>query len=860
MKRGLLLSLVALFVGCGDSLPDAQQAAVHVDVSYDFKAGCIAVLARDKGAQDKQTSEQIPVLGEAPVEGKRREADFAVFRKEDWGRTIEIVVTAHEQTCDGPIVATETFERTLDKAGTQTVQVSLTAIDKDDDGYMAQLGGDGTDCDDDHAGSNPGVTTELCDGRDNDCVGGVDNGLTQSDFFLDADGDGAGGGPVRKACAAPPNHVTNSNDCDDTNGERTPGKSEVCDGIDNNCADGVDDGLIFTDYYIDEDGDGVGAGVAQSACAPIAGRVTTGNDCDDGNAQRTPGKSEVCDELDNDCNGPADDGLPTSAFYFDGDSDGFGSEPKRVDACRAPQGYVGPDTGFDCDDASAAVNPGATEVCNNIDDNCAGGTDEGFDKNWYRDGDGDGFGLSTDTMVSCAQPSGYVHQGTGFDCNDGNDAVKPGATELCNDIDDNCVGGIDENFADKGQPCTNDVCNGQRVCNAAGDGTQCNAPAPMSYFPDVDGDTEGSSSASATKICAPDSPPPNHVTNNADCDDGDFHNRTGGTEVCDDRDNDCDEVKDDGNVCGGKTWKQLPVSVVPAYNWNTVAVGQSGYPVYLAGEAGALAFRTPFVSTFLPVDTSYCGTANWSAAWAHPTEGVVFLAGDGGALAAFNSNSATCATANTTAANPGSSNRALEGIIGFGSGASTTVYVVNDQGAVFSWTPGSNPVFKAQRSGTDPFRDIHGMAASNMLVGGVTHPGNHVFIQGFDGTTLTTHTYSDLPGGNTGNKAIFGVWAWDTNQAYAAGKDGALFRWDGNTTWAFVSPDTNMNQDLNSIIAFDRYSAYVASQDGKIRRPGTGAWVEHFTASGALKDIAGKSREDIWAVGNGIVVHFPEPP
>jgi hypothetical protein len=121
-------------------------------------------------------------------------------------------------------------------------------------------------------------------------------------------------------------------------------------------------------------------------------------DCNDNNASIHPGATEVCDGVDQDCDGIRDDGFP------DGDADGW-----------AP-------CGGDCNDANSAVNPGQAEVCNGINDNCTGGIDEGFDV------DADGF-------TTC-----------GGDCNDGSAAVHPGVTEICNGIDDNCAGGIDEGF------------------------------------------------------------------------------------------------------------------------------------------------------------------------------------------------------------------------------------------------------------------------------------------------------------------------------------------------------------------------------------------------------------------------------
>jgi len=101
----------------------------------------------------------------------------------------------------------------------------------------------------------------------------------------------------------------------------------------------------------------------------------------------------------------------------------------------------------DCDDNDASINPGATEVCNGVDDNCDGQIDEGVGTNFYADADGDGFGDLNSTILACSQPEGYVSNSD--DCDDNDASVNPGAEEICdNNIDDNCNGEIDEGCCD----------------------------------------------------------------------------------------------------------------------------------------------------------------------------------------------------------------------------------------------------------------------------------------------------------------------------------------------------------------------------------------------------------------------------
>ena len=185
------------------------------------------------------------------------------------------------------------------------------------------------------------------------------------------------------------------------------------------------------------DGDGFGNGsVSQAKCSQPAGYVALGTDCNDSSAAIKPGATEVCNGVDDNCNGSIDEGVKTT-YYRDADGDGYGVASTTTAACSAPAGYVSNTT--DCNDASAAINPGASETCNGVDDNCNGSIDEGVKTTFYRDADGDTYGSASVTTAACTAPSGYVADST--DCNDASAAIHPGATEInCDGIDQDCSG------------------------------------------------------------------------------------------------------------------------------------------------------------------------------------------------------------------------------------------------------------------------------------------------------------------------------------------------------------------------------------------------------------------------------------
>src|SRR6185295_3637787 len=108
-------------------------------------------------------------------------------------------------------------------------------------------------------------------------------------------------------------------------------------------------------------------------------------DCNDNNSAVHPGATETCNSVDDDCDSQIDEGVQ-STFYADTDGDGYGNTSSTTSACSAPSGYVADAT--DCNDANAAVNPGATEACNGVDDDCDTQVDEGVQSTFYADTDG----------------------------------------------------------------------------------------------------------------------------------------------------------------------------------------------------------------------------------------------------------------------------------------------------------------------------------------------------------------------------------------------------------------------------------------------------------------------------------------
>lgn len=177
-------------------------------------------------------------------------------------------------------------------------------------------------------------------------------------------------------------------DCDDNNPAVYPGATQVCDGVNNDCADPGWPQVPLPER--DMDGDGF---------RPCSG------DCDEGSSTVYPGALQLCDGVNNDCTDPSWPQVPLAESDMDGD--GF----------RPCSG--------ECDDEAANVFPGAPQLCDGVNNDCN-------DPGWPQaplgeaDADADGYRIC------------------GGDCNDASATVHPGASEFCDGLDNDCNGQTDE--------------------------------------------------------------------------------------------------------------------------------------------------------------------------------------------------------------------------------------------------------------------------------------------------------------------------------------------------------------------------------------------------------------------------------
>ncbi|MCB9685724.1 MAG: hypothetical protein H6735_11850 [Alphaproteobacteria bacterium] len=315
-----------------------------------------------------------------------------------------------------------------------------------------------SDCDDDNELVFFGAQ-ETCDPGDQNCDGDDDLGAyNAATFYVDADGDTWGDTPVRSCnVSPPPGSVTRDGDCNDNQSLIHPNAADPCgDGIDSDCNGADGDDATIRPWFPDTDGDGFGDPYAlpQPDCSVTgpAGytSLTLATDCDDTLDTVYPGAPEVCNLVDDDCDGTIDDVGGERTWYEDGDGDGYGDQRfPFVDDCAPEERWT--EQGGDCDDLDADIHPGATETCNDVDDDCDGALDAedgAVDAvTAWPDIDHDGFGGCPDGVPGCDPDPLCPDEldedwaDNDQDCNDGIAAINPAQEEIPNDdIDQDCDG------------------------------------------------------------------------------------------------------------------------------------------------------------------------------------------------------------------------------------------------------------------------------------------------------------------------------------------------------------------------------------------------------------------------------------
>ncbi|MCC6839647.1 MAG: hypothetical protein IT230_05755, partial [Flavobacteriales bacterium] len=298
---------------------------------------------------------------------------------------------------------------------------------------------------------------EVTDLYTHEQVGNLD-GVGNVTFYTDADGDGYGDPATATTdCEQPPGTVLVGGDCNDNDPDIHPGASEVCDGADNDCANGVDDGLTMVNYWPDSDGDGFGDQSASvvTACAPPSGHVTNNTDaCPNDPLKQVSGACGCGNvDTDSDTDGTADciDGCPNDPLKTspgqcncgnpDTDSDTDGTAD-CVDSCpndplKTTAGQCGCGNADTDDDADGTAN--CNDGCPNDPlktdpGTCGCGVDDAMFTTWYPDADGDGYGDPYGAIQNCNATPPAGHVAIDGDCDDNDDTIWQ-SVELYVDVD-----------------------------------------------------------------------------------------------------------------------------------------------------------------------------------------------------------------------------------------------------------------------------------------------------------------------------------------------------------------------------------------------------------------------------------------
>ncbi len=307
-------------------------------------------------------------------------------------------------------------------------------------------------------------------------------------YFQDKDGDGYG--LISKLnCFQPNGFVLLGGDCDDANLKINPSAQELCDYLDNNCNEEIDEkynvGVVCNKGIgeCNSEGKYICKNELETICGAVEKKPaleicdTLDNDCngivDDTNAKdcfnacgktgleycvngqwtqcnAPPVPTEVCDGKDNDCNGKVDDGNLTQTGFCGFNDIGecktgnsysycYNGKYSEFTDCEAifPNKEICDGKDNNCNGKTDEGFEDIIELCDDIDNNCNGKTDEGVaTKKYFEDKDGDGEGNILVPKDLCKLKAGYSENS--FDCDDGNSKIKTGSviwksTESCDE-------------------------------------------------------------------------------------------------------------------------------------------------------------------------------------------------------------------------------------------------------------------------------------------------------------------------------------------------------------------------------------------------------------------------------------------